>query len=196
MYYAPFLPLGERQVYYIDILKSCQVLFYVYKINCLYLPLVYYLSLGLQQIIKNCPKLSLIIIIMFCFFTIHFLNYYYNIYPIEYKDSGLFVSNDYNRAISSLMGMGISPSVEKEDTTQIINILQDILNEENIHVGQLQTALQKVAPSADEIEKGTTEAKEQIEDATTISQEVEDSEATETTTMKNEEESLPSEEEE
>lgn len=104
--------------------------------------------------------------------------------------------NDYNRAISSLMGMGISPSVEKEDTTQIINILQDILNEENIHVGQLQTALQKVAPSADEIEKGTTEAKEQIEDATTISQEVEDSEATETTTMKNEEESLPSEEEE
>ena len=39
-----------------------------------------------------------------------------------------------------------------------IPVIQDILNEENIHVGQLHAILQKISPNAESIEQGEIEA--------------------------------------
>lgn len=46
-----------------------------------------------------------------------------------------------------------------------IPVIQDILNEENIHVGQLHAILQKISPNAESIEQGEIEAEtEQLSD--------------------------------
>lgn len=49
---------------------------------------------------------------------------------------------------------------DKNDLTQV---LKDILDEENIHVGQLETLLKSLDSSAENIEQGKQEAEEQIE---------------------------------
>ena len=61
----------------------------------------------------------------------------------------------YNSAIVTLKGL-------KDDYTDIINILTDIAGEENIHVGQLQRALELVNPQAELIAGGVEEAEEEI----------------------------------
>lgn len=61
----------------------------------------------------------------------------------------------YNSAIVTLKGL-------KDDYTDIINILTDIAGEENIHVGQLQRALELVNPQAELIASGVEEAEEEI----------------------------------
>ena len=61
----------------------------------------------------------------------------------------------YNSAIVTLKGL-------KDDYTDIINILTDIAGEENIHVGQLQRALELVSPQAELIASGVEEAEEEI----------------------------------
>lgn len=61
----------------------------------------------------------------------------------------------YNSAIVTLKGL-------KDDYTGIINILTDIAGEENIHVGQLQRALELVNPQAELIASGVEEAEEEI----------------------------------
>ena len=61
----------------------------------------------------------------------------------------------YNSAIVTLKGL-------KDDYTDIINILTDIAGEENIHVGQLQRALELVNPQADLIASGVEEAEEEL----------------------------------
>ena len=61
----------------------------------------------------------------------------------------------YNSAIVTLNGL-------KDDYTDIINILTDIAGEENIHVGQLQRALELVNPQAELIASGVEEAEEEI----------------------------------
>ena len=52
----------------------------------------------------------------------------------------------------------------KIDVDGIIKILADIANEENLHVGQLQKALEMVSPNAESIKDGAKEAEEQIEE--------------------------------
>lgn len=56
----------------------------------------------------------------------------------------------------------IIEQIRIEDREDIISILQDIVNEENIHVGQLQKALELYSPNADNIEHGSQEAEEQM----------------------------------
>lgn len=46
--------------------------------------------------------------------------------------------------------------------TELTTVLQDILDEENIHVGQLETLLKSLDSSAESIEQGKQEAEEQI----------------------------------
>lgn len=56
----------------------------------------------------------------------------------------------------------IIEQIRAEDREDIISILQDIVNEENVHVGQLQKALEIYSPNADSIEHGSEEAEEQM----------------------------------
>ena len=44
----------------------------------------------------------------------------------------------------------------------MVDVLRDIANEENLHVGQLQEALQIFSPNARYIDKGKEESKEQL----------------------------------
>lgn len=59
----------------------------------------------------------------------------------------------YNKVIAELQGK-VEPSV--------ISVLEDIRDEENVHVGQLQEVLKVFDPSAEEIVKGTQEGDEQL----------------------------------
>ena len=61
---------------------------------------------------------------------------------------------DYNSAISTIKAEGADE--------YMVEVLKDILDEENIHVGQLQKLLQQVSESAENISKGEEEAEEQI----------------------------------
>lgn len=60
----------------------------------------------------------------------------------------------YNDAIATFVAQKID-----EDT---INIFRDILTEENVHIGQLQKALEMFSPSAEEIKSGEEEGAEQL----------------------------------
>lgn len=62
----------------------------------------------------------------------------------------------YNKAIENLTNL---------DMENIVEVLKDIVAEENIHVGQLQAALQTIATNAGEIATGEKEAAEQLGDA-------------------------------
>lgn len=61
----------------------------------------------------------------------------------------------YNDAVATFTSIGIDES--------IINIFKDIANEENVHVGQLQKALELVSPNVESIKKGEDEASKQLE---------------------------------
>lgn len=61
----------------------------------------------------------------------------------------------YNDAIATFVAHNIC-----EDT---VNIFRDIVAEENIHIGQLQKALEFFTPSTQEIEQGRQEGAEQLE---------------------------------
>jgi len=61
----------------------------------------------------------------------------------------------YNQAILTLQTIG--------DYDRIIGTLNDIINEEYIHIGQLEKSIQMVVPSAENIEEGSDEAEEAAE---------------------------------
>lgn len=65
----------------------------------------------------------------------------------------------YNDAIATL-------SITDVDEN-IINVFRDIANEENVHVGQLQKALELVSPNVASITKGEEEAGKQLEEPPT-----------------------------
>lgn len=56
-------------------------------------------------------------------------------------------------------------TVKEMGYTDMVNTLEDILQEENLHVGQLQMLLQLVQPSAEKIDDGMKEAEEQVEES-------------------------------
>lgn len=64
----------------------------------------------------------------------------------------------YNNAIATLR----ENSAENPFYLDAINVLEEISAEENRHVGQLQELLKQISPNAEEIEKGTQEAKDQL----------------------------------
>ena len=70
----------------------------------------------------------------------------------------------YNDAIATFASMGIDEN--------IINIFKDVANEENVHVGQLQKALESVSPNVESIKSGEQEGSEQlkapVEDGTIV----------------------------
>lgn len=49
------------------------------------------------------------------------------------------------------------------DYSEMIKVIDDISNEENLHVGQLQELLKRVSPNTESISKGEEEAEEQLE---------------------------------
>ena len=73
----------------------------------------------------------------------------------------------YNDALSTLRAMN---GVEDEngepvpDCEGIVKVIEDIVNEENLHVGQLQKALELVSPNAESIKTGDEEAEKQLTD--------------------------------
>lgn len=62
----------------------------------------------------------------------------------------------YNNIISELS------NTDGDDYKKMIPIIEDIVNEENVHVGQLQKALELISPDTVDIAKGEKEAEEQI----------------------------------
>ena len=62
----------------------------------------------------------------------------------------------------------IMVNAESYGYSDIADVLRDIIAEENIHVGQLQTALETISPNVSSIEKGAEEAKQQLNDTQTI----------------------------
>lgn len=67
----------------------------------------------------------------------------------------------YNTAIEHLRVMMEEGSISKQ-AQGVVDVLRDIANEENLHVGQLQEALQIFSPNARYIDKGKEESKEQL----------------------------------
>lgn len=55
---------------------------------------------------------------------------------------------------------------EAEGRSDLTQVLYDILNEENLHVGQLETLLEQVSGSANSIDKGKAEAETQLNGTT------------------------------
>jgi hypothetical protein len=49
------------------------------------------------------------------------------------------------------------------DYTEMLKVIDEVANEENLHVGQLQELLKKVSPNTESIAKGEEEAQEQLE---------------------------------
>ena len=48
------------------------------------------------------------------------------------------------------------------DYTEMLNVINEVVNEENLHVGQLQELLKRVSPNTQSIAKGEEEAEEQL----------------------------------
>lgn len=72
----------------------------------------------------------------------------------------------YNSTISTIRYMKDSGDADPSiDYDGIIKILEDIANEENLHVGQLQKALETISPNAASIGEGEQEAEEQLVEA-------------------------------
>lgn len=54
---------------------------------------------------------------------------------------------------------------EDVDYSSFINVIDEIANEENLHVGQLQELLKQVSPNTESINKGEEEGREQLENS-------------------------------
>lgn len=70
----------------------------------------------------------------------------------------------YNNTIQTLKEMG--------GYDDLCGVLQEISNEELVHVGQLQKALEFVNPTTAKIKEGETEATEQMTEPSTLPEEV------------------------
>ena len=69
----------------------------------------------------------------------------------------------YNSAITTFKSIG--------NSDEAISVLNDIVAEENIHVGQLQRLMELFDPNADKVSDGVEEASEQIENDLDMSDE-------------------------
>lgn len=71
----------------------------------------------------------------------------------------------YNDALSTLRALCSSEDDEAAplfESAGIIKVIEDIVNEENLHVGQLQKVLELVSPNAESIKTGDEEAEKQL----------------------------------
>lgn len=65
-------------------------------------------------------------------------------------------------------------AAETEGYSDIANVLRDIANEENLHVGQLEQVMQQLSPNAESINQGEVEADEQLSTTTETSEDPEE----------------------
>lgn len=65
---------------------------------------------------------------------------------------------------------------ESEGRNDLVQVLHDILNEENLHVGQLETLLEQVSGAANSIDKGKAEAEVQLSQNESTENKIEDEE--------------------
>lgn len=66
---------------------------------------------------------------------------------------------NYNQLLISLKQFGHE---------EFNDVIQDIIREENKHIGQLQTILERISPNVSEIDSGEMEAEEQLPDTTEV----------------------------
>lgn len=66
---------------------------------------------------------------------------------------------NYNQLLISLKQFGHE---------EFNNVIQDIIREENKHIGQLQTILERISPNVSEIDSGEMEAEEQLPDTAEV----------------------------
>lgn len=59
-------------------------------------------------------------------------------------------------------------SLEQFGHEEFNDVIQDIIREENKHIGQLQTILETISPNVSEIDSGEMEAEEQLPDTTEV----------------------------
>lgn len=93
------------------------------------------------------------------------------------KDSGIAsiiitAINDEWEAIDFYNSM--IATAQAEGYQDVVEVAKDILNEENIHVGQLQKLLELVQPEAKAIEQGMQEATEQVIEGTDVIESLDD----------------------
>lgn len=85
--------------------------------------------------------------------------------PVVGEDNGLadLLLNGIKDEVEAIQGYNviIANLGQHEEMRQVIN---DILAEENKHIGQLQQLLLKISPNAQEIENGVVEAEQQLYD--------------------------------
>ena len=65
--------------------------------------------------------------------------------------------NDFRNMILSMK------ETSTGDYSEMVTVIDEIVNEENLHVGQLQELLKRVSPNTESIAKGEEEAQEQLE---------------------------------
>ena len=96
------------------LLSLCISYVNINKINCLYLPIVYYIGLGIKYVFKKSDIFGLIILGLYSFYFVNFTKYYFNEYPYYTKDIAHFVSDDFYDALTF--------AKEKSESKKIINI--------------------------------------------------------------------------
>ena len=96
------------------LLSLCISYVNINKINCLYLPIVYYIGLGIKYVFKKSDIFGLIILSLYSFYFVNFTKYYFNEYPFYTKDIAHFVSDDFYDALTF--------AKEKSESKKIINI--------------------------------------------------------------------------
>lgn len=65
-------------------------------------------------------------------------------------------------------------TAETEGFSDIAKVLRDIVNEENLHIGQLEQCMKKLSPNAESIDQGKVEAEEQLNTTTETSEDPEE----------------------
>lgn len=70
--------------------------------------------------------------------------------------------NLYNSIVETLRAEAEETS---NDYSDMINVINDILSEENKHIGQLQECLKKISPNTQDIEKGSEEGLMQLDES-------------------------------
>ena len=65
-------------------------------------------------------------------------------------------------------------TAETEGFSDIAKVLRDIVNEENLHIGQLEQCMKKLSPNAESIDQGKEEAEEQLNTTTETSEDPEE----------------------
>ena len=96
------------------------------KINCLYLPLIYYIGLGVEYIFKKSDVFGLIILSLYFVCFANFSNYYFNGYASNIKDTVHFLSSDFYDALYF--------DKKKSQNNKIINIDGSIILQPYIYV--------------------------------------------------------------